>query len=552
MKAIFTAANEMGVITVGGGGGFTAEPLLFSEMCGVDYAVIGEGDFSVCELIDALSAGSDVSAIKGLVYRQSNGAYAFTGHRAPIADLDAIPFPSYEGLPIETQMVRTNPLSEPNTFYTDEPRIIPITYSRSCPYKCAFCFHPTGDRYRSRSMDSFFAELDTYVARYEINGLTIVDECFRMDDSVYEFCERIKPYGLKWAVSLVAKTVTREKLAVLKDAGCFFISYGIESMSEAVLTDMNKPADVKTLERALELTAQAGISFQGVLIFGAEAETSETVKETLSWWLNNRKYQLILNIVTPYPGSAYFERCVTRGIIKDKRKYIELGCPWVNFSKLTDHEYERLITLISLPLNAKIAWDFGCHGEIIKTEPNYKGNAGLVSVTLKCSHCGATHTYGNLPAAEAAEAFYMPCRSCGLLTTYGPYPDYNWAVLSQWLRNEASGVRLSDWLTDNGIKSVIIYGLGNLGIVVYKYIEKLGLVAAVTDRNPQAASTAYTFMGDTRFVALDEIKDTDADLILVTLTDLNKQIRTTLSESGHRIETLFDIVFGITAYASAV
>ena len=162
LKAIFQTAKEANkeIITIGGGGGFTSEPLLFSEMCGVDFAVIGEGEITVRELYEALSQGRRADGIQGLVYKTESAEYKFTGFRDAISDLDALPFPSYEGLPLDEEISGATPLSGFNTFYADEPRIIQIVYSRSCPYKCAFCFHPTGDKYRSRSMDSFFAELD--------------------------------------------------------------------------------------------------------------------------------------------------------------------------------------------------------------------------------------------------------------------------------------------------------------------------------------------------------------------------------------------------------
>jgi radical SAM superfamily enzyme YgiQ (UPF0313 family) len=550
LKMIFDAAKRADgdIITIGGGGGFTSEPLLFSDMCGVDYAVIGEGEISTCELIDAIIAGGDLNNIRGIVYRNAESDYIFTGNREPIGDLDLIPFPSYEGLPIEKEMSFATPLSGFNTFYTDEPRLIQIVYSRSCPFKCSFCFHPAGDKYRTRSMNGFFDELDMYVNKYDMNGIAIVDECFRMDDSVFEFCRRLKPYNLKWVVGVVAKTVTYEKLVAMKDAGCCSVSFGIESMSEEVLMDMHKPSDVKTMERALALTMKAGISIQGNLIFGAEAENSDTVEQTLGWWLLNRKYQLALNIVTPYPGSAYYENCVKRGIIKNRREYIELGCPWVNMSKLTDLEFERLITLISLPADAKIAWDFACHGEIVEAIPNYKGNPELVSMKLKCFHCGETHIYGNLPKSDVSRAFYMPCRGCGCLSTFGPPPNMNYALLNQWTKNELSGIRLSDWLTQRNVGRILIYGLGDLAITLYKYLENAVMRIYVTDRNTQAATTAYTFMKKADFVEVERISAVEPDLVIIAPSYGKSEMQSFLRECGYagKSETLFDIVFGIS------
>lgn len=549
IKNIFDTAKEANgsIITVGGGGGFTSEPLLFTEMTGADYAVIGEGDISTVELIHCIISRGDVSEVLGIVYKDADGKYKETSHREPIMDLDSIPFPSYEGLPIEKEMSYATPLSGFNTFYADEPRLMQIIYSRSCPFKCSFCFHPTGDKFRSRSMDSFFRELDHYVEKYDINGIVIVDEYFRMDDSVYEFCSRMKPYHLKWVVSLVAKTVTLEKLIAMKEAGCCSVSFGIESMSETVLRDMNKPASPEMTERALELTTKAGISVQGNLIFGAEAETVDTVKVTLGWWLRNRKYQLALNIVTPYPGSLYYQHCVERGIIRNKREYIELACPWVNMSHLSDFEFERLITLISLPPNAKIAWDFACHSEIVEIIPNYKEKPDCISMKLKCYHCGEVHTYGNLPISQVQGAFYMPCRACGMLSTYGAYPNMNYAVICQWSKNEINNVKLSDWLEKRKIKRLALYGLGDLGVVLYKYLEKLDIEIYVTDKSESAKTPAYTYMKRAIFVDVNDLSAFNLDLVLIAPSYGKTEIQSFLEEQGYtgKSETLFDIVFGV-------
>lgn len=102
LKQIYSIAREANpnIIIVGGGGGFTSEPILFSEMTGVDYAVIGEGEVTNCELAYALDFDEDVSGIKGLVYCAEDG-YHQNEAREYVKDLDSLPFPSYEGLSMD-------------------------------------------------------------------------------------------------------------------------------------------------------------------------------------------------------------------------------------------------------------------------------------------------------------------------------------------------------------------------------------------------------------------------------------------------------------------
>ena len=153
------------IITMGGGGLFTSEPIGSSELVGVDYTVIGEGEITDVELIQTLMAHQDVSKVKGIVYKTKDG-YKQTAPREQIEDLDSIKFPSYEGFDMEIFLDSQRVSDEYYSAYSDRPRIMPIILGRSCPYQCKFCFHPVGNKYRMRSRDNFFMELDRHVQMY--------------------------------------------------------------------------------------------------------------------------------------------------------------------------------------------------------------------------------------------------------------------------------------------------------------------------------------------------------------------------------------------------
>src|SRR3972149_3458573 len=116
----------------------------------------------------------------------------------------------------------------------DYPRIYPILCSRGCPYKCTFCYHY--ERYRARSLDNIMEEISSAVKRYRANIIAVNDECFGLKkDYLYEFCNRMKkirdetPWELKWVCQMTVRSVDRDRLTALKEAGCYMISYGFES-----------------------------------------------------------------------------------------------------------------------------------------------------------------------------------------------------------------------------------------------------------------------------------------------------------------------------------
>ena len=158
LRELFRLARNINpsVITVGGGAGYSSSPLVFSEITEVDYAVIGEGERTTCNVLSAIATGASIEEVKGVVYKYSD-KYIYTGAAPIIGDFDSIPFPSYEGLDIDEyfahqQGMRKRKMGEKNYFqfqyeYSDEPKELPMMLSRSCPFLCTFCFHTLGNKY---------------------------------------------------------------------------------------------------------------------------------------------------------------------------------------------------------------------------------------------------------------------------------------------------------------------------------------------------------------------------------------------------------------------
>lgn len=421
LKRVFDIARSANpdIITIGGGGGFSASPLLFSRLTGVDYAVIGEGEITDVELVKALEQESDVCRVRGIVYRDAFG-YHQTLPREPIRDLDSIPFPSYEGLSMDSYLSHQQVDGWYNyfTYYSDEPRMMPMLMSRSCPYMCNFCFHPIGRGYRARSLDNFFEELDIWIEKYQINGIALVDECFSMNpDTVTEFSHRIKPYHIAWACQMRAEIYNHEMMGAMKESGCIGACFGIESMSQSVLDNMQKYLRQDTIENALQISYDCGVGASGNLIFGAETETFDTVWESLAWnrkHMKQHKHQPInaFTYIQTYPGSRYYEHAVEKGLIQDEADFIRNGQWNLNITSMSEREY-------------------GIVGEVarlLQHEPRDPGKLldleeqpdGRLKITFRCPHCGSTHTYHNVSRRHLKEHRIrnLGCRTCNGMAEY--------------------------------------------------------------------------------------------------------------------------------------
>jgi hypothetical protein len=197
-----------------------------------------------------------------------------------------------------------------------------------------------------------------------------------------KFCERIKPYKIKWLAQFRVDDVSPELITMLKDANCATMAFGIESADNSILKSMKKHITIEDTERALELVYQAGMGIQGVLIFGDPAETIETATRTFEWWKAHRQYELQLSAVITYPGTKIYRDACQKGIIADPVQYIKDGCPIIRLSKMTDEEYAWVFQQIaSLPRSTHAQPN---NAEVVRID--YK--AARIDVDGDCVACG--------------------------------------------------------------------------------------------------------------------------------------------------------------------
>lgn len=412
---IWSLLNEIGMIkkdliTIVGGGIISSEPELMHRSLGFDIGVIGEGEETLVELAGALSTNRDLADIPGLIFRNHDGESVKTSPRSSIIDLDSLPYPDYEGFGVTHYLELQRPNDNYYLYPFDKPRILPIISSRSCPFNCTFCFHPIGNQYRQRSLESFFKEVEYLVDTYQINMLAILDELFSFNEArLHEFCHRMKSFKLKWIAQMRVAGMSADTLALLKQSGLFYISYGIESASPIVLKSMKKHIRVEQLDNTLSLTREAGIGIQGNFLFGDPAETWETAMETLAWWKKNSKYQINLTPIIPYPGCQDYNLCVERGLIPDRLGFITSGCPSLNMTGMSDETYSAMFQAI-----VQATYENRIMAKVLSVDremfDDLKGTP-LYTLKTECPHCGSCNTYKNFHKDEL-EIFKLACRQC--------------------------------------------------------------------------------------------------------------------------------------------
>lgn len=398
LRTVRSACPEITIVC--GGGIITSTPEVGMKVLEfVDYGIIGEGEITVCELCDYLAGGGrKLEDIDGIIYKNENG-YVRTKPRQEIKNLDEIPFPDYDGFGFANIAQKMASLVGINSEHA-----ITMLASRSCPFQCTFCFHTSGNTYRQRSLDNFFAELDLLVNKYDVKYIFISDELFAFNrQRAMEFCERIKPYGIKWWAQTRVNDVDEELVKMLKEANCVTMGFGLESADNRILKSMRKGIKIEQTEKALALVYKYGISIQGAFIFGDVEETVETASNTLKWWKEHQEYGIPLNFITAYPGTPLYKYAVKNGIIKDEEQFIKDGCPVVNLSKMSQEEMDWLASEIMQEQNA-LQWP----DDIGNVFVDYKN--GKISFNGKCVQCHETNQWLSVRIFTRNQ---LTCKKCG-------------------------------------------------------------------------------------------------------------------------------------------
>lgn len=332
------------IFIVVGGGIVTADPTTtLTAFENADCGVIGEGEETSVELIKALTEQKPLSEVNGLIYRNADGIY-ITGRRQEIMDLDSLPFPDYEGFNYDVYLEQNPDLSDEGKKYSQ----VSVIGGRSCKYNCTFCFHPSGTKYRQRSLDSIFAEIDYLVNHYIISYIALREELFATDNErVRDFCHRMKHYDIDWSIQLRIDSINQELVDILKDTRCRYVFVGVESADDSVLRSMRKGITRNQIEHALDMLHQAGLNSRSGVIFGDEVETYETAQNTLQWFRDNSsRYRLFVDMIISFPGSTLYRHACKRGIIPDPVQFLKDGCPIVNVSSMSDEEFKLLVSQV--------------------------------------------------------------------------------------------------------------------------------------------------------------------------------------------------------------
>jgi radical SAM superfamily enzyme YgiQ (UPF0313 family) len=322
------------------------EPEYFLKKSQADAIVIGEGENTIIELVEAISNKKSLANIKGIAFRDGE-KIKINEERPLIENIDTIPFPAYHLFPIVYyRLIRPMPGAKKTDF------VLPVLSGRGCTFKCTFCYRmDTG--FRQRSNEGILEEIKLLKKDYGITYVIFSDELLMSSkERTISLCEAFLKANLNihWNCNGRLNYAKPDVLKLMKRAGCVFISYGVESMNEIVLKNMNKALTTRQILDGVEATFAAGISPGLGMLFGNIGDNKETLNKAVEFLLkyDDGAEMRTIKPVTPYPGSPLYYTALERGLIKDsedfyKNKHLNSDLLTVNYTELSDDEFHRLL-----------------------------------------------------------------------------------------------------------------------------------------------------------------------------------------------------------------
>lgn len=293
---------------------YTIPEILMKETS-INAVICGEGELTVPDLVDACQEKRDLRQVKGIIFRDKSGELITTEKREPIANIDTIPYPAWDLMPMETYFKNAN------------HRYCVISTVRGCPYNCGYCCKTFMDyKVRYRSAKSILEELLEFHKRYNISCFYFWDDISTINkERILEFCKlkmesELAP--MEWNLAARANLIDEDIIIALKESNSKRIGFGIESMNQGVLDSINKRISVNDTIKALDLCKKHGLDYNASsFMVGAVNETHATIRQTHNFC---KKYKLKYepHFMTPLPGTELYRYALKEGLIKDELDYL--------------------------------------------------------------------------------------------------------------------------------------------------------------------------------------------------------------------------------------
>lgn len=297
-------------IVIIGGSGFSIFPEILFDVLSPDFAIYGEGEESMYELIRSIEDHSSYEQIEGLIYRD-NGELKLNQKQH---------FLKNPSLAFDPKLL---------PYYWEKSGMLSIQTKRGCPLDCIYCTYPIieGKKVRTLDTDKIINTLTRLYKKQGINYVFFTDSVFNLDEKYnVELAEKIIKSGIyiRWGGYFFPKGLTKEFLLLLKQSGLTHIEFGTESLSDRTLENYGKHFTVKDVLECSDRCRELDIHYAHFIILAGYGETDETVEETFR---NSKKINKTVFFpyvgMRIYPGTTLHHYAIREGKIGNDNELLE-------------------------------------------------------------------------------------------------------------------------------------------------------------------------------------------------------------------------------------
>lgn len=329
--------RHLNFLAVFGGPHCTLFPEFINED-GVDIISRGESEEAILDLVNRLMLKKDITNIPNLYVKQNEKIYK--NEMAPLClDLDSIPFPDRDLVNVYKHYKKM--------------RRRDVISLRGCPYQCTYCYnHAFKDIYRSkgkyvrhRSVDNVIAELKILKVKYNTKVFHFQDDLFTMDKAwTLQFCKMFKDeIGLRFEIQVRVNHIDEEIVIALKDAGCVWALYGIETGNINIRKELLQRdiTDDQIIEVS-KLFHKHKIRTMSVNMLGLPEESFENTLETLNINIKCMPNYAWNSIYQPYPKTQLAQYSIEKGYFKGNENDFKESFLYGK-SKLSTTDIKRIV-----------------------------------------------------------------------------------------------------------------------------------------------------------------------------------------------------------------
>jgi anaerobic magnesium-protoporphyrin IX monomethyl ester cyclase len=268
-----------------------------------DCVIFGEGEETCVDWLSRLHDRQSWRHIKGLAYREDDSHIRTNPPRDPLPRLDDLPLPNFTGFPLEKYT--------PHAPYGRRKPYFNLISSRGCPYACTFCSKSVFGRHiRLKSAQRVVEEIDYVCGTYGAKEVHFYDDVFTINkERLAQICNMLleKKRDVIWSCTTRVDLVDREMLALMKRAGCWLVTFGVESGSDAILGNIDKSYTTAQVRTAFTAARSVGLKINSFWMIGLPGDTPETIGETINFAQSLKPDALSWSILFSLPGSRIFD-----------------------------------------------------------------------------------------------------------------------------------------------------------------------------------------------------------------------------------------------------